>query len=105
MVAMDDGTYALTDEHGRYHFPAALPGQRLIKLNAASLPNGSRVLDRATRVLALTPGLLATADFGVALEQRTLTLDGAPDEHGGPAPPASKRLTQYLKVVPTGGLP
>ncbi len=34
MVALDDGTYALTDAYGRYHFPAVNPGQRLVKLPA-----------------------------------------------------------------------
>lgn len=27
MVALDNGTYALTDAHGRYHFPALTPGE------------------------------------------------------------------------------
>ncbi|MGB5512225.1 MAG: SdrD B-like domain-containing protein, partial [Woeseiaceae bacterium] len=37
MVALDDGTYALTDKFGRYHFPAVKPGQRLVKINLNSL--------------------------------------------------------------------
>jgi len=38
MVALDDGTYAITDPFGRYHFPAVRPGQRLVKVNLLSLP-------------------------------------------------------------------
>src|SRR6185369_12882547 len=38
MVALDDGSYALTDAQGRYHFPAVEPGDRLAKINLASLP-------------------------------------------------------------------
>ena len=37
MVALDSGVYALTDEHGRYHFPAVKPGQRAIKINLQSI--------------------------------------------------------------------
>ncbi len=65
MVALDDGTYALTDAHGRYHFPAVRPGQRLIKINLRSLPGLARATNRATRILSVTPGLMARASFGV----------------------------------------
>jgi uncharacterized repeat protein (TIGR01451 family) len=36
MVALDDGTYALTDEYGRYHFPAIKPGHRYFKNRKAT---------------------------------------------------------------------
>ncbi len=42
MVVLDDGTYARTDESGRYHFPAVLPGYRMVKINLDSLPPGSQ---------------------------------------------------------------
>lgn len=71
MVALDDGTYALTDEHGRYHFPGVRPGQRLVKLNRNSLPAGTVVVSDESQVLSLTPGLMVRANFGVVVRQET----------------------------------
>ncbi|BCR05820.1 hypothetical protein DESUT3_28890 [Desulfuromonas versatilis] len=65
MVALDDGTYVLTDAYGRYHFPAVKPGQRLVKINLQSLAAGAEATQGETRVLSLTEGLLAKANFGV----------------------------------------
>lgn len=66
MVALDNGAYALTDEYGRYHFPAITPGQRLLKVNLQTLPAGATVTTRESLVVAVTPGLLAKANFGIA---------------------------------------
>ncbi len=64
MVVLDDGTYVLTDSHGRYHLPAVQPGQRLLKLNSHSLPSGTRFTTPITQVVSVTPGLLVKANFG-----------------------------------------
>jgi uncharacterized repeat protein (TIGR01451 family) len=68
MVALDNGTYALTDEFGRYHFPAVDPGQRLVKINLNSLGTGATATTKEIVILWITPGLLATANFGVLYE-------------------------------------
>ena len=73
MVALDDGTYALTDEFGRYHFPAVRPGQRLLKINLNSLPGQATATNSKTRIVSVTPGLLAKANFGVIVD----TVDAA----------------------------
>ena len=65
MVALDNGIYALTDTHGRYHFPAVEPGQRMVKLNVAAIAANARASGRDKQVLSVTPGLLAKANFGV----------------------------------------
>lgn len=65
MVALDDGSYVLTDEHGRYHFPAVKPGQRLLKINLQNLGIGATTTRDEARVVSVTPGLLAKANFGV----------------------------------------
>jgi uncharacterized repeat protein (TIGR01451 family) len=65
MVALDDGTYALTDEYGRYHFPAINPGHRMLKINLRSLADGAEATTDETVVVSVTPGLLAKANFGV----------------------------------------
>ncbi len=80
MVALDDGTYALTDEYGRYHFPAVRPGQRLLKLNLQSLAPGTEATTDVLRVLWVTPGLIARANFGVLLPESASI--GAPGATG-----------------------
>jgi len=65
MVALDSGTYALTDEHGRYHFPAIKPGQRMVKINLNSIAGNARTSTGDKKVLTVTPGLMVKANFGV----------------------------------------
>jgi uncharacterized repeat protein (TIGR01451 family) len=68
MVALDNGIYALTDIHGRFHFPAVEPGQRMVKLNVAAIAGNARTSGRDKQVLSVTPGLLAKANFGVTYD-------------------------------------
>lgn len=81
MVALDDGTYALTDEHGRYHFPAVLPGHRLVKVNLQNLAVGAAATTDEAAVVSVTPGLLAKANFGIQYRQDSVSI-GRPREFG-----------------------
>jgi len=63
MVVLDEGTYAITDEHGRYHFPAVTPGERLLKINLASLPVGSTLNNHEAQIISVSPGLLSKINF------------------------------------------
>ena len=65
MVVLDTGTYALTDNNGRYHFPAINPGQRMVKINLDSIAGNARATTSDKKILSVTPGLLAKANFGV----------------------------------------
>ena len=68
MVALDNGVYSLTDTHGRFHFPAVEPGQRMVKLNVTAIAANARATGRDRQVLSVTPGLLAKANFGVTYD-------------------------------------
>jgi uncharacterized repeat protein (TIGR01451 family) len=81
MVALDDGTYAITDEYGRYHFPAVRPGQRLVKINLLSLSRGAVATTDEAVVVSVTPGLLAKANFGVLRTHDAETI-GRPAQPG-----------------------
>lgn len=81
MVALDDGTYAITDEHGRYHFPAVNPGQRLVKINLIGMAVGAVATTPEAKVLSVTPGLLVKANFGVRYQQDVQSI-GAPARTG-----------------------
>jgi len=78
MVALDSGTYALTDAHGRYHFPAIKPGQRMVKLNLNSIDGNAGASGSDKKVLSVTPGLLAKANFGVSYCAETETIGHGP---------------------------
>ena len=81
MVALDNGVYSLTDTHGRFHFPAVEPGQRMVKLNLASIAGNAHATGRDRTVLSVTPGLLAKANFGVTYDIDTESI-GEPGEYG-----------------------
>jgi uncharacterized repeat protein (TIGR01451 family) len=81
MVALDNGTYALTDAYGRYHFPAVTPGQRLVKINLQSVPGNARATTDVYKVLSVTEGLLAKANFGIRYEH-TIEKIGEPAKRG-----------------------
>ncbi|HED40314.1 MAG TPA: DUF11 domain-containing protein, partial [Chromatiales bacterium] len=81
MVVLDEGTYALTDTHGRYHFPAVTPGERLLKINLATLPSGTTLSTSETQVVSVTPGLLAKANFG-AIQNIVIKEIGQAGERG-----------------------
>jgi hypothetical protein len=96
MVALDSGIYALTDEHGRYHFPAVKPGHRLVKVNLRSLADGAQATTRETVVVNITPGIMAKANFGVIYEPDT-------EKTGKPAEPGlileSKAAQQPIQIL------
>jgi uncharacterized repeat protein (TIGR01451 family) len=71
MVVLDNGDYVVTDEFGRFHFPAVKPGHRLVKINLLSLAAGSEATTDETVVVTVTPGLLAKANFGVVTRHDT----------------------------------
>lgn len=64
-VVLDNGSYVLTDEYGRYHFPAVAPGQRMLKIDVQNLPSGMSSTVDDSKVVDVTPGLLAKANFSV----------------------------------------
>ncbi len=81
MIALDNGTYAITDGDGRYHFPAVRPGQRMVKINLNSLATVASATNGESRVLWVTPGLMAKASFGVQYEGESVGI-GKPAELG-----------------------
>jgi len=81
MVVLDEGTYALTDPYGRYHFPAVAPGERLVKINLLGLGNGATATGGEAQVASITPGLLAKINFGVSYRYEESSI-GKPEEYG-----------------------
>lgn len=65
MVVLDDGTYALTDPYGRYHFPMVAPGHRMLKINTDQLNRAVEMTTDRASVVNVTPGLMGKVNFGL----------------------------------------
>lgn len=44
-VMLEDGSYAVTDEEGRYHFEGVLPGLHVVQIDPSTLPSGQVAAD------------------------------------------------------------
>ena len=72
-VYLEDGRYAITDEEGRYHFEGVNPGNHVVQMDVATLPDylepqacekNSRFAGSSfSRFVELNPGSLWRADF------------------------------------------
>nr|WP_247712104.1 hypothetical protein [Qipengyuania qiaonensis] len=78
-VMMEDGSFAITDADGRYHFEGVVPGTHVVQASRMTLPEGGEFIDchRSTRS-AGSPisrfvigqgGSLAVADFHATVPQ------------------------------------
>lgn len=80
-VMLEDGSFAITDADGRYHFDGVVPGTHVARAIAATLPEGGQFVDCArstrnagaadSRFVAGTGGSVARADFVVVLPERS----------------------------------
>jgi uncharacterized repeat protein (TIGR01451 family) len=71
-VALDDGSFALTDDRGLYHFAAVRPGDRVLKIDVQSIPGVARATTDVTRLVTVSPGLMAKANFGITTAHDTV---------------------------------
>lgn len=72
-VMLEDGSFAITDRDGRYHFEGVVPGTHVVQVQRQTLPEGGRFIDcnRSTRTAGSAisafvigqGGSLAVADF------------------------------------------
>ncbi|MBC2670178.1 DUF11 domain-containing protein [Novosphingobium piscinae] len=92
-VTLEDGSFAVTDAEGRYHFEGLLPGSHVVQVARSTLPEGGRFVDcqRSTnsagsaisRFVRGQGGSLAVADFharlpeGARPETRSATVPAA----------------------------
>ena len=95
-VMLEDGSFAVTDREGRYHFNAVVPGDHVVQVAGETLPDGGRFVNcgRSTRnarsaisrFVSGQGGSLAVADFYAVLRgPQNLP---APEPVAEPAPAA-----------------
>ena len=76
-IALEDGSFAVSDASGRFHFEGLGPGTHVAELQAGTLPEGARVVDCArstrsagsalSRFVTGQGGSLARVDYAVVL--------------------------------------
>ena len=107
-LVMEDGTFAITDAEGRYHFNGVVPGTHVVQAQPSTLPKGGIFADctRSTRSAGSATsrfvtgqgGSLVVADFGAnlpadavttidrnAAKVATISVDGSPGKIAGAA--------------------
>lgn len=87
-VMLEDGSFAITDADGRYHFEGVVPGTHVVQVSRMTLPEGARMVDCTgstrnagssfSRFAIGQGGSLAVADFHAVL----------PETAAAPAPSA-----------------
>ena len=81
-VMLEDGSFAVTDRDGRYHFDGVVPGTHVVQVSRMTLPEGSEFIDcnRDTRGAGSAisrfaiggGGSLVTADFYATVPEGSL---------------------------------
>ncbi len=81
-MVMEDGTFAITDADGRYHFEGVVPGTHVVQAQGQTLPKGAVFTDctRSTRSAGSASsrfvigqgGSLVVADFAAKLPEGSL---------------------------------
>jgi len=76
-LMLEDGSYAITDQDGRYHFDGLVPGDHVVAVAPTTLPAGGQLVDCArstvtagsaqSRFVSGQGGMLKVADFHAAL--------------------------------------
>lgn len=83
-VMLEDGSYAITDRDGRYHFEGIIPGSHVVAVDAATLAPGGKFVDctrsarsagsATSRFVDGQGGQLVVADFQAILPEVTGTI-------------------------------
>ncbi len=95
-LVLQDGSFAVTDAEGRYHFEGLVPGNHVVQMLAHTLPEGARAADCARtvrsggspvrRLVTGQGGSLAVADFRVILTAEPAPAETPADDPDGGQP-------------------
>jgi len=113
-IMLEDGSFAVTDADGRYHFEGVVPGTHVVQVSRMTLPEGARMVDcsastrnadsASSRFAIGQGGSLVVADFHAVVPQGAVTPVAAPvaaDAVATPAPAtpeAAPAVTDYLAL-------
>jgi uncharacterized repeat protein (TIGR01451 family) len=109
-VMLEDGSFAITDGDGRYHFEGIVPGTHVVQVAPMTLPEGGRFVDctRSTRSAGSAisrfatgqGGSLAVADFHAELPEgaRAAPAPAEAPAVGEPSKDAAPAATDYVAL-------
>lgn len=109
-VMLEDGSFAITDGDGRYHFEGVVPGTHVVQVAPMTLPEGGRFVDctRSTRSAGSAisrfatgqGGSLAVADFHAELPEgaRAAPAPAEAPAAGEPSKDAAPAATDYVAL-------
>ncbi|MBX9665221.1 hypothetical protein [Novosphingobium sp.] len=93
-LVLEDGSFAVTDAEGRYHFEGLMPGTHVVEAQAVTLPKGGKFVDctRSTRSAGSAfsrfvigqGGSLVVANFAATVPAETLAAAAAAAEAAKP---------------------
>lgn len=93
-IVLEDGSFAVTDAEGRYHFEGLMPGTHVVQAQAMTLPEGGRFVDctrssrsagsASSRFVIGQGGSLVVADFAATVPAETLAAAAAKAEAAKP---------------------
>ncbi|MEQ1548917.1 MAG: hypothetical protein ABL918_09775 [Chakrabartia sp.] len=94
-VVLEDGSYAVTDIEGRYHFEGVLPGLHVVQIEPSTLPSGQVPADctrnarsagsAISRFVEGQGGALIRVDFRSVAGENTARLEGEVVRRAAPA--------------------
>jgi len=102
-VYLDNGTYAVSDTAGKFHFKDIDPGTHALKVDAGTLLPGAEFTTDEVRVVSFTRGLPAKVDFGVTCPSEKI--EGAVLELGEEGLAAALAGLRDRYVVVSGHIP
>ncbi len=100
-VMLEDGSFAISDSDGRYHFEGVVPGTHVVQAQRQTLPAGGKFVDceRSTRSAGRANsrfvvgqgGSLAVADFHADIPAQSSARPGTDDDPAPPVPETAGR--------------
>ncbi len=110
-VLLEDGSFAVTDADGRYHFEGVVPGTHVVQVARMTLPEGAKMIDcqRSTRNAGSASsrfaigqgGSLVVADFHAVVPENAAPL-AVPDGVAVAAPAAPEAAAAVTDFIALG---
>jgi uncharacterized repeat protein (TIGR01451 family) len=110
-VMLEDGSFAITDADGRYHFEGVVPGTHVVQVSRMTLPEGAQMVDcsastrnagsASSRFAIGQGGSLVVADFNAVLPANAAPVAATAADDADPAPAetdAAPAVTDYLAL-------
>ncbi|HSJ79244.1 MAG TPA: hypothetical protein VK913_10975, partial [Erythrobacter sp.] len=107
-IMLEDGSFAISDADGRYHFEGVVPGTHVVQVARMTLPEGAKLVDcqRSTRNAGSASsrfaigqgGSLVVADFHATVPENPVAVIAPVAAVGAPAATAPAPAVDYIAL-------